>query len=107
YVLAPVTAPLTLAGKRLGSVVLSIQDDEGYLRLARRLVGLRVLMYMSDPTPRLVKNSLGPGVGGLASVPASGRYIYRGQTYRVFTIAARAFPNGRLTIRVLIPMPYS
>jgi hypothetical protein len=109
YVLAPVSAPLRLHGKRIGELVLSIQDDEGYLRLTRRLVGLDVLMYM-NPTathPELVKNSLGPGVGGLSSVPASGIYHYRGHTYRVFTLDAHSFPAGTLRIRVLIPIPYT
>jgi hypothetical protein len=101
FVLAPVTAPLTLGGRQIGSIVLSNQDDEGYKRLVKRLVGLRVLMYMSGG--RLVKNSLGPGPG---SVPASGDYTYRGSDFRVFTVHAKAFPSGPLTIRVLIPIPY-
>ncbi|HWX96427.1 MAG TPA: hypothetical protein VNZ01_06200 [Solirubrobacteraceae bacterium] len=104
FVLAPVTAPLRLAGRTIGSFVLSIQDDEGYLRLTRRLVGLRVLMYMNPAHPQLVKNSLGPSPG---SVPASGSYKYRGSSFRVFTVNARAFPSGPLTIRVLVPVPYS
>jgi hypothetical protein len=104
YVLAPVLAPLRLNGRRIGSVVLSIQDDEGYLRLTRRLAGLRVLMYMKGPSgPLLVKNSLGPNPG---VVPASGSYRYRGQRFRVFTVHAEAFPSGPLTIRVLVPIPY-
>ena len=70
FVLAPVTAPLRLGGRTIGSMVLSIQDDEGYLRLTKRLAGLRVLMYMDPAHPRLVKNSLGPAPG---TVPASGR----------------------------------
>jgi hypothetical protein len=108
YVLAPVSAPLRLHGKRIGELTLSIQDDEGYLRLARRLVGLDVLMYMNSTThPELVKNSLGPDVGGFSSVPASGTYQYRGHTYRVFTLDARSFPAGTLSIRMLIPIPYS
>jgi len=66
-------------------------------------------MYMNDAHghPMLVKNSLGPGVGGPESVPASGPFTYRGQSFRVFTIAASAFPTGPLTIRVLVPIPYS
>jgi hypothetical protein len=113
FVLAPVTAPLRLGDRTIGRLVLSIQDDEGYLRLTRRLAGLRVLMYMDSTHPdpaspgnraQLVKNSLGPSPG---SVPASGSYEYRGQRFRVFTVNARAFPDGRLTIRVLVPMPYS
>ncbi len=112
YVLAPVSAPLRAGGHTIGSFALSIQDDEGYLRLARRLAGLKVLMYMSTApgsAPRLVKNSLGAGGHqslGLSSVPAEGPYTYRGREYRVVTIVAHAFPSGPLTIRVLIPIPY-
>jgi hypothetical protein len=101
YVLAPVRAPLRLGGHTMGTAVLSIQDDEGYLRLTGRLAGLRVLMYMGS---QLVKNSLGPEPG---TVPESGSYTYRGQTFRVFTVHATAFPSGPLTINVLIPIPYS
>jgi hypothetical protein len=109
YVLAPVSGALRLHGKRIGSLTLSIQDDEGYLRLAKRLVGLNVLMYMNPTSahPELVKNSLGPGVGGFSSVPTSGLYTYRGHTFRVFTLNARSFPSGPLRISVLIPIPYS
>jgi hypothetical protein len=101
FVLGPVDAPLRLGGRTIGSFVLSIQDDEGYLRLARRLAGLKVLMYMG---PRLVKNSLGPAPG---TAPASGSYRYRGHSFRVFTLHARAFPSGPLRIQVLVPIPYS
>ena len=108
FVLAPVHAPLRLHGRQIGSIVISIQDDEGYLRLTNRLVGLRVLMYMrgAGGQPRLVKNSLGPGAPPLASVPASGSYSFHGASYRVFTVNAEAFPSGPLTIRVLVPEPY-
>jgi hypothetical protein len=101
YVLGPVRAPLRLHGRQIGSVVLSIQDDEGYKRLARRLAGLDVLMYMGS---RLVKNSLGPAPG---AVPSSGTYRYRGRTFRVLTLHAQAFPSGPLRIAVLIPIPYA
>ncbi len=106
FVLAPVHAELRLHGHTIGSFVLSIQDDEGYLRLTRRLAGLRVLMFMAGAgdKPRLVKNSLGPSPG---RVPATGSYTYRGEAFRVFTVNAEAFPSGPLTIRVLVPQPYS
>jgi hypothetical protein len=106
YVLAPVHAPLRLNGRQIGSIELSIQDDEGYKRLTGRLAGLDVLMYM-NPTaahPQLVKNSLGPAPG---VVPSSGSYHYRGRTFRVYTLNAEAFPSGPLRIVVLIPIPYS
>lgn len=100
YVLAPVRAPLRLHGRQIGSIVLSIQDDEGYKRLTQRLAGLDVLMYMG---PHLVKNSLGPAPG---AVPTGGSYRYRGRAFRVFTLQAQSFPSGPLRIVVLIPMPY-
>jgi len=101
YVLAPVRGSLRLHGRQIGSLVLSIQDDEGYKRLAGRLAGLDVLIYMGS---RLVKNSLGPSPG---TVPDSGPYTYRGRGFRVFTLHAEAFPSGPLRIAVLIPIPYS
>jgi hypothetical protein len=101
YVLAPVSAALRLHGKQIGSLVLSIQDDEGYLRLTRRLAGLHVLMYMRS---QLVKNSLGPVQG---AIPASGLYQYQGHSFRVFTLHVSSFPAGPLRISVLIPIPYS
>jgi hypothetical protein len=106
YVLAPVSAPLRLGRRTIGSFVLSIQDDEGYLRLTRRLAGLDVLMYMG-PAHQLVKDSLGPQPGpALATVPASGAFHHEGRSFRVFTVNAEAFPSGPLTIRVLVPIPY-
>jgi len=101
FVLGPVGGTLRLGGREIGSFVLSIQDDEGYLRLTRRLVGLKVLMRMGG---QLVKNSLGPAPG---EVPASGSYRYQGRSFRVFTIAAAAFPAGPLQIQVLVPIPYT
>ncbi len=101
YVLAPVTAPLRLGGHTIGTFELSIQDDEGYRRLTKRLAGLDVLMYMGST---LVKNDLGPNPG---TVPASGTYHYQGRTFRVYTLHAEAFPSGPLKIDVLIPIPYT
>jgi hypothetical protein len=101
FVLAPVPGSLRLGGRTIGSFVLSIQDDEGYLRLAKRLAGLPVLMYVG---PRLVLNSLGPAPG---AVGANARFRYRGRSFRTFTFTAKAFPDGPLRITVLIPIPYS
>jgi len=101
FVLAPVRAPLRLNGRTIGSFVLSIQDDLGYRLLAQRLAGVDVLMQMGT---RTVMSSLDPVP---TQVPAQGPFVYMGHNYRVFTINAEAFPSGPLTIRVLIPIPYS
>jgi len=100
YVLAPVRAQLALGGRRIGSFVLSVQDDEGYEKLLKRLEGLDVVIYMGS---KIVKNSLGPVSG---EIPASGPYTYNGRPFRVFTVYAKAFPSGPLVIRVLVPVPY-
>ncbi len=100
YVLAPVTAPLRAGGRTIGSFVLSIQDDEGYKRLANRLAGLDVLMYMGS---KLVKSTLGPSPG---AIPTSGKVSLRGSSYRAYTFDGKAFPSGPLRITTLVPMPY-
>jgi hypothetical protein len=101
FVLAPVHAPLHLGGRQIGSFLLSIQDDEGYKRLAKRLAGLDVLMYMGK---RLVKSTVGPSPG---AIPTSGTVQLHGSTFRAFTFTAKAFPSGPLRITVLIPIPYT
>jgi hypothetical protein len=100
-VLAPVHAQLRLGGRTIGSFVLSIQDDEGYKRLAARLVGLDVVMYAGS---RLVKSTVGPSPG---TIPTSGSLSYRGRSFRLYSFNAKAFPSGTLRITVLIPLPYS
>lgn len=100
YVLAPVTAPLRSRGRTIGSFVMSIQDDEGYKRLANRLAGLDVLMYMGS---KLVKSTLGASPG---AIPTSGNVSVHGKSYRAYTFTAEAFPSGPLRITVLIPLPY-
>jgi hypothetical protein len=101
FVLAPVRASLRLHGRTIGSVVLSIQDDLGYLLLSHRLAGLDVVMHRGS---KLVMSTLSPAP---TTVPAQGAYSYRGHDYRVFTLNADAFPTGVLRISVLIPIPYS
>jgi len=100
YVLAPVSAPLRLGGHTIGQAVLSIQDDQGYLRLAKRLAGLDVLMYMGS---KLVQSSFG---GAPAAVPSRGSFSFRGRSFTTYTFKAQAFPSGPLRITVLIPIPY-
>jgi hypothetical protein len=101
FVLAPRKAPLQLDGHTIGTLVLSIQDDLGYLLLARRLAGLDVVMRVQN---KLVMSSLGPAP---PATPSEGPYRYRGRAYRVFTLNATAFPSGPLRITVLIPIPYA
>ena len=97
----PVRAPLRLNGQTIGSFVLSIQDDEGYLRLARRLAGLDVLMYMGSPLSR--KNSLGPS---RAPCPPAAPTTTGGAALAC-SPSRRGVPLGAAADPVLIPIPYS
>jgi hypothetical protein len=100
FVLAPVQSSLHLGGRKIGSFVLSIQDDLGYRLLAERLAGLDVLLHAGS---RLIMSSLDPAP---RHVPSAGPFEFRGHAYRVFTFTGKAFPSGPLTITVLIPIPY-
>lgn len=101
YVLAPVPGVLRRDGRKIGSFLLSVQDDEGYEKLLKRLEGLSALVYYQG---RIVKNSLGPV--SFSEVPANGSFTYHGRPYQVFTVHPQAFPEGPLLVRVLVPEPY-
>jgi hypothetical protein len=101
FVLGPRTASLALHGRTIGSIVLSIQDDSGYLKLTDRLAGLHVLMYMGR---RLVMGSIDPVP---ASYPSEGLISDAGHEYRVFTLHLRSFPGGPLRVAVFVPIPYA
>jgi hypothetical protein len=100
HVLAPLRAPLSLDGQKVGSMVLSVQDDLGYLKLAQRLAGVKVVMHRGS---QLVMSSFSTPP---AHLPESGPLRLDGREYRVFTLYAEAFPSGSLRISELIPIPY-
>ncbi len=101
YVLAPVRAPLRVKGRTIGDVVISIQDDLGYLLLAQRLAGVKVVIQR-DSQVVMSSFELPP-----SQLPTEGPLRYQGHDYSVFTLHAEAFPSGPLEISVLIPIPYS
>ena len=77
YVLAPVSAPLQPARPPDRQLVLSIQDDLGYLLLAERLVGLNVLMYMHrGPETVNEQPRARPGM-----IPRAETFTYQGENY--------------------------
>lgn len=97
YVLAPVHGSVRSAGKLVGRFSFAIQDDAGYLRLARLFTGAELLMRVGS---KQVMGSLTPGP---ASVPDRGAVAYRGKTYEAYSFSGEAFPSGPLRISLLIP----
>ncbi|HEX4109398.1 MAG TPA: hypothetical protein VHX88_14775 [Solirubrobacteraceae bacterium] len=98
HVLAPHSGELYLRGRPIGSFVLSVQDDLGYLLLAQRLVGVDVLMREGATQ---VLGTLSPGP---ANPPAFGPVIYEGRRYETYSFQATAFPAGPLRISLLAPI---
>ena len=97
YVLAPVHGSVRAHGKLVGRFSFAIQDDAGYLRLARLFTGAEVLMRVGA---KQVMGTLDPGP---AQVPDRGPVSYRGQRYEAYSFSGTAFPSGTLQISLLLP----
>jgi hypothetical protein len=101
YILAPVSGTLDLHGRAIGSYVLSVQDDLGYVKLETRYVGAPLILR-SGPRQIPVEGQLTPGP---ASIPQHGPVTYRNVTYQAFSFNASAYPSGPLRISLLLPLP--
>ncbi len=96
YALAPVHGTLRLHGRVVGQFEMAIQDDAGYLKLARLFTGAQVLMRVPG---RQVMGTLSPGP---ATVPDRGNVTYGGRSYEAYSFVGEAFPSGPLRISLLI-----
>jgi hypothetical protein len=97
HVLAPVHGTLRSGGRVVGHFTMAIQDDAGYLKLARLFTGAEVLMRTGS---QQVMGTLGPGP---TSVPDRGEVTYRGHAYQAYSFTGEAFPEGPLRISLLLP----
>jgi hypothetical protein len=95
YALAPVHGTLHSSGRTIGTFTTAIQDDAGYLKLARLFTGAEVLMRVGS---KQVMGTLEPGPSQL---PDDGTVSYRGHTYSAHSFNATAFPSGTLRISLL------
>jgi hypothetical protein len=97
FVLAPVHGTLRSGGRVVGHFTMAIQDDAGYLKLARLFTGAEVLMRTGS---RQVMGTLHPGP---ASVPDRGEVVYREHTFQAYSFTGEAFPEGPLRLSLLLP----
>jgi len=95
YALAPVHGTLRSGGRTIGTFTTAIQDDAGYLKLAKLFTGAQVLMRVGS---KQVMGTLSPGP---SQVPADGTVAYQGHTYSAHSFTATAFPSGPLRISLL------
>ena len=98
-VIAPVTGPLELNGRVVGSYVMSVQDDLGFAKLELHSVG--------DPIAIYFRGKLVTELGAhLPTPPPSGPTLTIGSvTYGVLAETFNAFPTGTLTAVTLVPPP--
>ena len=103
FILAPVSGTLRLHGRTVGRYLLSVQDDLGYVKLERRFIGAP-LVLQSGALPIPLEGTL---AAAPASIPNLGPVTYRGVSYEAFSFQAKAFPQGKLRISLLIPISRS
>jgi hypothetical protein len=103
YIIAPVSGSLRFHGRTVGHYLLSVQDDLGYVKLETRYVGLPLVLQMGALRIPLE----GTLAGAPASIPNLGPVTYRGTSYEAFSFDAQAFPQSRVRVSLLVPVPPS
>jgi hypothetical protein len=95
-VLGPAQGTISERGRTLGTFLVAVQDDAGYLKLARRFTGADVVMRLGA---NVAMSTLTPPPA--QPLPARGTVRLEGRRYRVFSFTATAFPSGPLRISLL------
>jgi len=98
-VIAPVSGVLRWKGRIVGSYVMSVQDDVGYVKLVSRFIGVPIDLYRNGS---FLMGTLQPA----PSAPsAGGSLTVAGVGYQAHVFAAAAFPSGALQVLLLVPAP--
>jgi hypothetical protein len=98
-VIAPVTGTLSSHGRTVGTYVMSVQDDLGYVKLVSRFIGVPVNLYRNGS---LLMGTLQPAPSTLSN----GASIHvHGASYLVQLLSAQAFPSGPMRVALFIPAP--
>lgn len=85
-------------GRTIGSFLVAVQDDSGYLKLAQRFTGAGVVLSSGGS---IVMST--PGTPPAAALPDRGLFQIGGHSYRVYSFTGQAFPSGPLRISLLFP----
>jgi hypothetical protein len=99
YIIAPVRGQLSFHGRHVGSYVLSVQDDLGYVGLETRLIGTPVALFAGG-TRLPIEGTMRTG---RTALPDRGTVTIRGHSFTTYAFAARAYPSGTLRIVLLRP----
>ena len=96
YVVAPARRVLRSHGRLLGTLLVSIQDVTGFVKLAHRLTGAEVLVRGASGH---VRTSLGAAAG--MRLPSSGHVTIAGRGYFVRSFPEIGWGNEPLTVWIL------
>lgn len=96
YVIAPIKRTLRWHGRRVGSFVMSVQDDVGYVKLVARFIGVPIAIY-KDRSFVMGTVSQAP-----RSVSDGATVTIAGSSYREQVLTAKAFPTGSLRIVLFV-----
>jgi len=100
-IIAPVSGPLRLKGRVVGSFVMSVQDDLGYVKLVSRFIGVPIDLYRNGA---FVMGTLQPAP---ASATTGAQVDVAGRKYQAHVLDALAFPSGALRVALFVPEPTS
>lgn len=105
YIIAPLRGTLRAGGAKLGSYVVSVQDDVGYVKLVTRFVGVPIDLY-GGPAPRPASRFLMGTLQPAPALPADGATVKaHGGSYFVRVAQAAALPSGKLKVALFVPAP--
>jgi hypothetical protein len=99
YIVAPVTGTLRLHGRTLGTYVMSVQDDVGYVKLVTRFIGAPVDLYRGGVPLMGTLRPAPARAAGVSPVHVSGR------AYAEQALNLKAFPSGTLQAAIFAPQP--
>jgi hypothetical protein len=99
YIIAPVGGSLRFHGRVVGTYLLSVQDDLGFVGLERRLIGIPLILHVGAVRVPLQ----GTTRTGSVAIPDRGAVVIRGAHFQAYSFDAKAFPTGVVRISLLLP----
>jgi hypothetical protein len=99
YIIAPVSGGLRFHGRVVGTYLLSVQDDLGFVGLERRLIGIPLILHVGEVRVPLQ----GTTRTGSVAIPDKGAVVIRGARFQAYSFDAKAFPTGVVRISLLLP----
>ena len=96
-IIAPISGTLRLKGRTVGSFVMSVQDDLGYVKLVSRFIGVPIDLYRAGS---FVMGTLKPPPASVSN----GESLTIGQrNYQSVVLSTAAFPAGTLKVALFVP----